>query len=40
MITWSKSSFPEVHSTCIIRYNFFVNDEVQGFINVNNPSGN
>ena len=38
VITWSESSFPEVHSTCIIGYEFSVNDEVQGFINVNNPS--
>ena len=38
VITWSESSFPEVHSTCIIGYEFSVNDEVRGFINVNNPS--
>ena len=38
VITWSESSFPEVHSTCIIGYQFSVNDEVQGFVNVNNSS--
>ena len=38
MIKWSVSSFPEVHITCIMGYQFSVNDEVQGFINVDNPS--
>ena len=38
VITWSKSSFPEHLRTCIIGYQFSVNDEVRGFINVNNPS--
>ena len=38
MITWSESSFPEHLSTCIVGYHFSVNEEVQGFINVNNPS--
>ena len=38
MINWSESSFPEVHSTCIMGYQYSVNDEVQGFIDVDNPS--
>ena len=35
---WSESSFPEVHSTCIVGYQLSVNDEVKGYINVDNPS--
>ena len=38
VIKWSVSSFPEVHSTCIIGYQFSINDEVQGFIDMDNPS--